>query len=73
MRLVWGTVPATDDGTSPTVALVAHVDTSPEAPGEDVRPQVIDAYPGGDISLPEGDVISVASYHRRWSHSWARR
>ena len=30
--LVWGTVPATDGGTSPTVALVAHVDTSPEAP-----------------------------------------
>ena len=49
--LVWGTVPATDDQTSPTVALLAHVDTSPESPGENVSPQVIASYTGGDIVL----------------------
>ncbi|MGI9469930.1 MAG: peptidase T [Rubripirellula sp.] len=59
--LVWGTVPATDGGTSPTVALVAHLDTSPEAPGDDVHPQVIESYPGGDIALPSGATIDVAS------------
>lgn len=58
--LVWGTVPATDDGSSPAVALVAHVDTSPEAPGENVQPQVIESYPGGDITLEAGNAISVA-------------
>jgi tripeptide aminopeptidase len=59
--LVWGTVPATDGGSSPTVALLAHLDTSPEAPGENVQPQVIEAYAGGDITLPAGVEIKVAS------------
>lgn len=59
--LVWGTVPATNGGASPTVALVAHLDTSPEAPGDNVDPQVIDAYDGGDITLPAGNVISPAT------------
>ncbi len=59
--LVWGTVPATDGGSSPTVALVAHLDTSPESPGANVNPQIIDAYAGGDISLGHGARISVAS------------
>ncbi|WP_146519650.1 peptidase T [Stieleria varia] len=59
--LVWGTVPATDGGGSPAVALVAHMDTSPEAPGDNVRPQVIDAYAGGDITLPSGEMIRVDS------------
>ncbi len=59
--LVWGTVPATDGGSSPTVALVAHVDTSPEAPSENVDPQVVEAYSGGDIPLTAGNTITVAS------------
>lgn len=57
--LVWGTVPATDTGSSPAIALVAHVDTSPEAPSEKVQPQVMDAYSGGDIKLASGDRITV--------------
>jgi tripeptide aminopeptidase len=59
--LVWGTIPATDQGTSPTVALVAHVDTSPESPGDNVQPQIIEAYSGGDIDLPTGNSITLAS------------
>jgi tripeptide aminopeptidase len=59
--LVWGTVPASDGGSSPTVALVAHMDTSPEAPDDNVNPQVIESYSGGDIELPAGNVITVAS------------
>ncbi|WP_442508246.1 peptidase T [Novipirellula sp. SH528] len=58
--LVWGTVPATNGGTSPAVALVAHMDTSPEAPSANVTPQVIEAYAGGDISLPSGNEISFS-------------
>jgi tripeptide aminopeptidase len=58
--LVWGTVPATDGGTSPTVALVAHLDTSPEAPGVDVNPYVVDFYDGGDLELASGAVIKVS-------------
>ncbi|TWU40699.1 peptidase T [Novipirellula artificiosorum] len=58
--LVWGTVPATNGGNTPTVAFVAHLDTSPEAPSHQVSPQVIHAYAGGDISLPSGNDITVA-------------
>jgi tripeptide aminopeptidase len=59
--LVWGTVPATHGGQGPTVALVAHMDTSPEASGDSVKPQVIDAYSGGDIVLPSGIAISPST------------
>lgn len=57
--LVWGTIPATDGGNSATVALIAHMDTSPEASGKNVNPQVIDDYPGGDIPLLSGQKIYV--------------
>lgn len=59
--LVWGTVPASNGEQGPTVALVAHLDTSPEAPGDDVKPQVIRSYSGGDIRLASGSIIDVAS------------
>ena len=49
--LVWATVPATIRRASPTVALNAHLDTSPETTGKDVKPQMIEAYEGGDIVL----------------------
>lgn len=55
--LVWGRVPASVPGTLPTILLNAHLDTSPEAPGESVCPQVIKDYGGGPIPLPKGPVI----------------
>lgn len=58
--LVYATVPSTvGDAELPVVALVAHVDTSPDAPGDDVRPNVVENYPGGDIELENGEVIRV--------------
>lgn len=55
--LVWGTIPATVPGPVPTILLNAHLDTSPEAPGDHVKPQVIENYAGGDIRLGNGDKI----------------
>ncbi|MDZ4851948.1 MAG: peptidase T [Pirellulaceae bacterium] len=49
--LVWATIPSNIDGLCPTVLFNSHFDTSPEAPGNNVRPRVINAYPGGDIHL----------------------
>ena len=43
------------------IGFVAHMDTSPEASGENVKPRIID-YEGGDITLENGDIIRVASY-----------
>ena len=46
----------------PVVAFNAHLDTSPETSGEDVKPQVVHGYAGGDICLPGNRqrVIEVA-------------
>lgn len=38
----------------PTIGLVAHMDTSPEVSGKDVKPQIHRNYSGGDIVL-QGD------------------
>lgn len=48
-------VTATLPGNTPgkvVVGLIAHMDTSPEAPGNDVKPQIVANYRGGDILLP---------------------
>ncbi|RME41917.1 MAG: peptidase T [Planctomycetota bacterium] len=55
--IVRATVPATVDG-APPIAWFAHLDTSPEASGKNVRPIVHEHYDGGDIPLP-GDPAKV--------------
>lgn len=53
-----GTLPATPGREkAPSVALLAHVDTAPDAPGEHVTPLVHDNYDGSPIRLPGGQVI----------------
>ncbi|NNM06555.1 MAG: peptidase T [Gemmatimonadetes bacterium] len=42
-----------------TVGLVAHLDTSPAAPGVDVNPILHEDYDGSSIELADGVVISV--------------
>jgi len=44
----------------PAIGFIAHMDTSPDAPGENVAPQVHRAYDGGTITLP-GDPRQVLS------------
>ena len=59
--LVWGMIPGNVDG-APTIAWNSHLDTSPETTGENVKPQVIESYQGGDILLSgdETKAITVA-------------
>jgi tripeptide aminopeptidase len=45
-------LPPAEADALPVVALVAHVDTSPDAPGENVRPHVHPAYDGGPVTFP---------------------
>ena len=47
------TIPATIDRTVPTIGLIAHVDTSPEMPGDNVKPLVHEKWDGRDIVLPD--------------------
>ena len=53
--VVIATLPGNVEG-APTIAWLAHVDTSPEAPGKDVNPQVVE-YEGGDLTLKSGLII----------------
>ena len=60
--LVWGMIPGNVEGAS-TIAWNSHLDTSPETTGDNVKPQVIESYEGGDIPLPgdESKIITVAA------------
>ncbi len=50
--IVFATIPASAGVIAPTIALIAHVDTSPETSGHGVKPVVHAPYDGGDISYP---------------------
>jgi len=49
---VYATLPATTERQVPVVCFCSHMDTSPDAPGAGVKPQVLHNYQGGDIALP---------------------
>lgn len=53
---VTATLPATVDGAR-VIGLVAHVDTSPDAPGAGVEPIVHRGYDGGVIRLPRAGTV----------------
>lgn len=55
---VYATIPATTDKKVPVVCFCSHMDTSPDCPGKDVKPQIVRNYRGGDIVLP-GDRTQV--------------
>jgi tripeptide aminopeptidase len=48
---VMGSLPANNGKTEPVIGFVAHVDTSPDMPGNDIKPQIIENYDGGDVLL----------------------
>lgn len=55
---VTATIPATAEGTIPVIGLLAHVDTSPDAPGANVKPQLHKNWDGGDIEINKAlDII----------------
>jgi tripeptide aminopeptidase len=54
---VTATLPATIEADAPVIGLIAHVDTSPDAPGAGVDPIVHQAYDGARIALPRGGTV----------------
>ncbi|MGN0978885.1 MAG: peptidase T [Candidatus Avoscillospira sp.] len=65
---VYGTVPATGKG--PVIGLIAHMDTSPDASGANIRARVTEPYDGGDVVLNQekGIVLSPAEFASLRSH-----
>ena len=42
----------------PTIGFIAHMDTAPDYSGENVNPQIVENYDGGDIKLNDSEVLS---------------
>ena len=61
---VYGELPASPDcGEKETVAFIAHLDTIPDFPGENVCPQVVENYDGKDVPLGNsGRILSVKDF-----------
>ncbi len=58
-----GTIPATPGKeNAPVIGFLAHVDTSPDMSGKDVRPRVIECYDGGDIMLNPSLTMTVTDF-----------
>ncbi len=63
---VYATLPAnTDKDNVPTICFCSHMDTSPDAPGKDVKPIIHRNYQGADLVLPDDNsVVIKASEHK---------
>lgn len=48
---VMATLPSNLDKKVKTIGFIAHMDTSPDAPGKDVKTKLVENYDGGDILL----------------------
>ena len=61
---VYATLPATPGHEAAKgLGFIAHMDTSPDAPGENVKPQIHENYDGGDVVLPgTGAVLSTRQF-----------
>lgn len=54
---VMATLPANTDAPIPTIGFIAHLDTSPDASGKNVKPRIVENYQGDDILLNEDETI----------------
>lgn len=58
--IVYGWIPATTNKSLPAIGLIAHMDTSPDMSGENVKPRIIRDYDGNDIVLNEEQSIVMS-------------
>lgn len=61
---VYGYIPATPGyEKKASIGLIAHMDTAPDASGENIKPRLIENYNGEDVKLGEsGKVLSVTDF-----------
>ena len=59
---VYGTIPASE-GYEHSVSLgfIAHLDTAPDASGENVKPQIYQNYDGGSIRIDGRDIQEIST------------
>src|SRR5688572_15391658 len=61
---VYATIPSNTDKNVPVICFCAHVDTSPDSSGKNVKPIIHQRYDGSDIVLPDDNsqVIRTADH-----------
>jgi tripeptide aminopeptidase len=57
---IMATLPANIDKDIPVIGFIAHMDTSPDMSGTNVKPQIIENYDGGDIVLNKEENIILS-------------
>ncbi|MDP8206093.1 MAG: peptidase T [Candidatus Electryonea clarkiae] len=57
---VYGVLPATNGVKADTFGLLAHVDTSPDQPGENVKPRIIENWDGSPIEYPDDPDLTLS-------------
>ena len=67
---VYATLPANTNEPIPTIGFIAHLDTSPDASGANVKPRIVRAYDGSDLVLDAeaGIVSDVATFPELLDH-----
>ncbi len=55
----YGILPGSEGVSAPTFGLLAHVDTSPDQPGENVKPRIVENYDGGTITYPDDPELTL--------------
>ncbi len=67
---VYAALPSNNDKDVPTIGFIAHIDTSPDCSGADIRPRIIRGYDGSDIILDaaEGVVTSTKQFPELLRH-----
>ena len=57
---LYATLPANTDRNVPTIGFIAHIDTSPDCSGKDVKPRIVKNYDGQDLVLDaEAGIVST--------------
>ena len=70
MGYVYATLPANTDEDIPTIGFIAHMDTSPDASGADIKPRIVKTYDGKDLVLDAeaGIVTDVKTFPELLDH-----
>ena len=58
---VYATIESNTDENIPTVGFIAHMDTSPDASGKDVKARIVSNYDGSDITLNKEKNITLGT------------
>ena len=60
--IVYASIPSNCKEKLPTIGLIAHMDTSPDCSGANIKPRLINKYDGSDIILNESTIMKVSDF-----------